>query len=196
MDAGKAGITLVEQVVALGVIVLLGAAVIPHVIGTIDRSRVDESVASLQEIVAATTDFNLDVRAAAATIPYPGSLSQLTTAITSGSLTVTDICGDSYSAAHAAAWRGPYISRVVPVSGIPIGIGTVADDFALVTSGGATFLAIEVTGVTVEHATLANDAVDGDESLGDLGGTVRWSPAAGDAEGRTTLQYLRPVPAC
>jgi type II secretory pathway pseudopilin PulG len=197
MHTGRAGITLVEQVAALGIMMILGAAVVPHVISSVDRARVNEAAASLQEIVQATTDFNRDVRAANSTKPFPGSLSQLTTAIVGGDAGVTDICGATYSAANAAAWKGPYVNRVVPAGGVPLSIGTAQDAFARVTGGGATLLAIEVTGVTIEHAEALNAAVDGIEAATpEALGSVRWSPAGGDSGGRVTLHYLRPVPAC
>jgi type II secretory pathway pseudopilin PulG len=197
MSSGRAGFTLVEQVVALGIMMILGAAVVPHVIASVDRARVAEAVASLQEIVQATTDFNLDVRAANDIKPYPGKISHLTTAIAASTAGVTDICGLTYSTASASAWKGPYVNRVVPATGVPISIGTAQDTFVQVLSGGATLLAIEVTAVTIEHAQEVNLAVDGSEvTTPDALGTVRWTPAGGDAEGRVTLQYLRPVPAC
>lgn len=201
MHPRRAGFTLVEQLVALAIILILGATLVPHVIASVDRSRVDQAAATLQAMVDGTTRFNRDVRPFNDTKPFPGSLSQLTTPIASASASSLDICGSQYSVARANAWKGPYINRVVPAGGVPISIGTAQDAFVLVTEPvgdqTATLLAVEVTGVTIEQAQALNLRVDGDEpTTPEALGTVRWTPPAGDGEGLVTLQYLRPVPTC
>ena len=190
--ANRSGFTLVEQVVALVILVVIGAAVVPFIIGALDRARVEEAAASLQGIIGGTTSFNRDVRTGTDLLPFPASLSHLTTPITAGAL---DLCSDPYTSGHAAAWRGPYIDRVVGAAGIDVAIGTAQDAFTLVADGTATLLSIQVTGVTIEDAEDLNVLVDGDEGANaSTAGTVRWG--ATDAEGRVLLQYLRPVPGC
>lgn len=189
--ANRSGFTLVEQVVALVILVVIGAAVVPFIIGALDRERVEEAAASLQGIIDGTTSFNRDVRGTDL-LPFPASLSHLTTPITAGAL---DLCSDAYTSGHAAAWRGPYIDRVVGGGGIDVAIGTAQDAFTVVADGNATLLSIQVTGVTIEDAEDLNVLVDGEEGMNaSTAGTVRWG--ATDAEGRVLLQYLRPVPEC
>lgn len=190
--ARRSGFTLVEQIVVLLVLVVVGAATAPFIIGVVDRERVEEAAASLQGIVEGTGSFNRDVRTGTDLTPFPGQLTHLTTPISAGAL---DICDDAYTAEHASAWRGPYIDRAVGASGLNVAIGTAQDEFVRVTSGLATLLSIQVTGVTIEDADALNTIVDGDEGVSAAtSGTVRWG--ATDADGRVTLQYLRPVPEC
>jgi type II secretory pathway pseudopilin PulG len=193
--ARRGGFTLVEQVVVLVVLVIIGAATAPFIIGAVDRARVEEAADALAGIVDGTTAFYGDVRTTTAIFPYPGSLSQLTTPITASDPATLDICGDQYTANHASAWRGPYIDRAVGAGGVNVAIGTAQDALVLVTSNGATLLAIEVPGVTIEDAGALNEIRDGDEGANaSTAGTVRWG--ATDADGRVTLQYLRPVSEC
>jgi prepilin-type N-terminal cleavage/methylation domain-containing protein len=197
MVSTRKGFTLLEQVIGLAIMLVIGAAVVPYLVGGADRTRVSQAATSLSGIVDATTAFNRDVRGGNNITPFPGRLSHLTRPIAGGDGAYLDICGGTYSAGNAAAWKGPYLNRDIPAAGLPVAIGTARDSLVLVLSEGGTLLAIEVMDVTVEDARALSRHVDNDDAdTPDAVGSVRWTPAAGDAEGRVTLHYLRPVPAC
>jgi prepilin-type N-terminal cleavage/methylation domain-containing protein len=197
MTPSRPGFTLIEQLVALALILIIGAAAVPQVIASVDRARVDRAAASLRGIVEATAAFNRDVKAHNTLTPFPGKLTHLTTVIAATTAGETDICGATYNANEAGRWQGPYLDRSIPSSGLPIGIGVVQNELALVPPdppADGTMLALVVTGATIEDAMALNARVDGPEGAGAAEqGTVRWTD---HGDGTVTLHYLRPVPPC
>lgn len=169
----------------MAVILILGAALIPNLAGVLDRGRVDaaaESLAGLVEAMSAMREDNQD---------WPGQLEHLSRPITTDD---TNICGSTYAQGRVNNWAGPYVDRVIPASGVPVGIGVAQNDLIRqVVSGNDGYLIIEVTGVTVEDAEALNEKVDADGSS--TAGTVRWTTPP-SAEGLVTLDYLRPIRGC
>jgi prepilin-type N-terminal cleavage/methylation domain-containing protein len=193
----RPGFTLIEQLVALALILIIGAAAVPQVIAAVDRARIDRAADSLRGMVEATTAFNRDVKAHNTLTPFPGKLTHLTTQIPAVSGAELTICGAQYDAGHAARWQGPYLDRVIPPGGLPVGIGTVRNELSAITASGGTMLTFVIDDVSAEDALALNARVDGDEGDPEsarLGGTVRWTEP--DLEGKVTLHYLRPVPTC
>lgn len=180
----RAGFTLVEVIVTILVIVVLGAVMLPNLLGPVDRARVDQAIESLDAFNDAMTtarDDNQD---------WPGRLSHLAWPITTSD---TNICGDTYAQGKVNNWAGPYLDRNVPASGVPIGIGVAQDSLVRqVISGQDGYLIIQVTGVTEEDAEAVNREFDAD---GDpAGGSIRWT--APDASGLVRLDFYRPIRGC
>lgn len=195
MLSSRPGFTLIEQLVALALILIIGAAAVPQVIASVDRARVDRAAASLKGLADATTAFNRDVKRHNALTPFPGKLTHLTSAIPSGTAGETDVCGTTYDAGEAERWQGPYLDRVIPATGLPIGIGTIENQLIATPSvNGGSLLTFVVVGATIEDALALNGRVDGNEGAGAATeGTVRWLD---HGDGTVTLHYLRPVPSC
>ena len=107
----KRGFTLVETVVTLGIVATLAAVVVPEVVKQFDTSEPARVQQDLKNLQVAIQTFNVNVKV------LPGDIADLTTQITADagglpspdtSLTSTgDI--ESYSAAQAGFWKGPYI---------------------------------------------------------------------------------------
>lgn len=185
------GFSIMEVIVVLVILLGLAALVTPGVLGRLDQSRVDASAQSLEGLTTAIHDpsrgggsFRRHVGV------YPRTLSHLTRQI---GTTDVNSCGAAYTETDSAGWSGPYLNRVVPAAGMPIGIGVVQDtlvrDASLLT---APVLKILVTSVALEDAQALDTRVDG--IADSAAGAVRWGAA--DGEGFVTLEYLMPVKNC
>lgn len=171
--------SLVEVLVAIAVMVTLAAVIAPAVVRMLDRARVDRAHDSLTTLAAAIFEFQADVDS------WPAALTQLSEPITTAQ---SNSCGGSYGVkggAPAKAWAGPYINRVVPTSGLPVGIGTALNPLV----HGTVPLRIVVEGVTEADALVLDTLVDGDD--GPAAGTVQWT-----GSGVVTLNWVMPVPPC
>ncbi|HET9426207.1 MAG TPA: hypothetical protein VFO55_12640 [Gemmatimonadaceae bacterium] len=179
----RAGLTLMEIVVVVIIILILSAALTPTLMGVLDRKRADAAKESLDALVLAISDMRADNQ------DWPGRLSHLARPITTAD---RNICGSFYSAGKVSNWAGPYVSRIIPTTGFPIGIGAVQDSLVReMISGNDSFMKIQVDGVAVEDALTLDRMYDND---GSAAGTVRWNPPAGD--GLVTMFFLRPIRGC
>lgn len=168
---------------ALAIMFVLGALVVPSIIATVDRGRVEGAEDSLAAIREAITLFSDQVA------EHPASLTQLVVPITG---TDVDICGEAYTAGEQNRWAGPYLDRALAASGVPVGVGTAANAFSVLPdASGIDYLQIVVQDVLVEDAEALDfriDAGDGADS-----GALRWAAASPDF---VTAHYLIPFPDC
>ena len=179
----RSGFTIIEVLVALAIMVVLGALVVPSIVANVDRARIDAAEESLEGIADAVNLFADRVD------EYPGTVTQLVVPITTGD---ADICGDTYNNGEVNRWAGPYLNRSVPSAGLPISIGTVQNAFTtLADPSGIDYLRPGVDSVLTEDAEALDRRVDGGD--GASGGTIRWSDIGG---GFTTTYYLIPYPDC
>lgn len=177
------GFTLLEMITALAIMIILGALVVPSIIASADRARINGAEDSLGAIAEAIDLFSDRIS------QYPRTLSQLVIPITTGDL---HICGVTYTAAEAGRWAGPYLDRSIPAAGIPIGVGTLASVFSVQADpSGIDYLRPEVVGVLTEDAEALDRAIDGAD--GQNAGTFRWSAPSG---GVVTAYYLIPFRDC
>lgn len=179
MALSRRGFSLIEVLVGLTIIVTLAAVLTPNLVTVLDRARIDRAEASLEHFVEAVQQFEEDVKR------YPSHLSQLAEPVEAGD---PDACGQGLPPGLAGQWGGPYLSRLVPSSGVPIAIGTARD--RLETGTGT--LSVVVPRVTEEDALELNARVDGDGS--GSANTVRWTSP--DAEGLVTLSFVIPIKRC
>ena len=177
--ARRAGFTMLEVLVVLAVLIALAAVILPQVAGRARGATTGSLASTLTTLNEAVATFRTDVRR------YPSTLVHLTTPPPAGAL---DACGAAIPGGLLANWRGPYLQRPVPASGLPAGD-------ALVTPG------LRRSGGTVAELTIRAAHVDGDlaadldaafDGDGDLSaGSIRWSAA-----GEDTLRFVVPVRGC
>lgn len=180
-----AGFTLVEIVVALAIMVMMAVVVAPNLLSVLDRARVDKAQASLENLSTALVEFKDDVK------ENPGTLSQLSELIKTSD---RNSCGSTYSPGDVNKWDGPYTNRMIPETGVPVGIGTAQNDLIRdPPSANWSTLQMEVPLVTETDAVDLNARVDGDASS--TGGTVRWTTPP-DPNGKVTLYYVTPIKGC
>lgn len=97
--------TLTEVLVALAILALITAVVVPAVLGRLEASRADAIVSELRTLENGLQLFRRDVGR------YPQRLDYLNVLPTSGG--VFDLCDAPISAPNQDKFRGPYISRSI-----------------------------------------------------------------------------------
>ena len=176
------GFTIVEILVAMAILVVLGALIVPAIITTVDRSRVEAAEDSLGAIGEAITLFADRVN------EYPAALTQLVVPITGAD---TDICGATYNGGEQNRWAGPYLDRALPAGGVPVGVGTADNAFGVLANpSGIDYLQVVVREVLPEDAAALDQRIDGGDGLAD--GALRWTAGADFV----TAYYLIPFPDC
>lgn len=174
---------MVEVVIALLIMAALAAVILPGIVRSMDRARVERGRDQLEALVAGIAAFANNVNR------YPGTLTMLATRPVTGD---DNSCGDDLNAGQLGSWVGPYIDRLVPASGIPIGIGTATPAIGRTNLGGASgLLLITVNDVSEGDALALDEQVDGD---GAGAGTVQWG--AVEADGFVTVTWIMPVNGC
>lgn len=167
---------------ALAITALLGSLVVPAILASVDRARIDAAEKSLKAIAEAVNLFADRVQL------YPASMTQLIIPIQPGD---PSICGTTYEG-RANQWGGPYLDRAVPAAGVPIGIGTVQNTFtSLSDPSGIDYLQPVVNDVLLEDAVGLDGRMDGGD--GAAAGAVRWTATGG---GFASVRYLIPYRDC
>lgn len=180
------GFTLLEVVVVLALVAVLAAALVT----TLARRPSDAQGAALARtfdvLVEGILDYRTDVRR------YPPELRHLATPPPDGT---TDLCGRTLPAQFRSSWQGPYVGRVLPAAGFPVGDARVENDLetepASITPDSPGLLIIVTRDVDRDVAIDLEHDYDTTEDLTD--GTIRWT-ATGAGQG--TLEYALPITGC
>jgi prepilin-type N-terminal cleavage/methylation domain-containing protein len=193
-SANRAGFTLVETVVTVGLLAVLAAFVVPSVIRKADSADPVKVANDLNAISTAIQTFTSDMKGI-----MPGDIQDLTQPIL-----VSSVCNavspcdstishrEAYTASQAVLWRGPYLSASVERNpNAMLRSGYVADisntltrfdavngvpEWCQLSSGGAVscngfistnpkFVAVRVTGLNREQAIQINSIIDGANEL-------------------------------
>lgn len=185
LAGGRAGFTFIELIVGLAIMVMIATAVAPVLLGSLDSARVEQGRQSLDAIAKGAAAFHYHITTVEE--EHPSLLTQLAGPIAAGQ---PSACGSAFTASETDRWGGPYLTRVVPSGGVPIGIGVARNQLVRQSvSGSSSLLKVVVDGVTPEDAQALDREVDGNGSASE--GTVRWGAA--DGEGLVTLEYAMPI---
>lgn len=180
-SAPRAGFTLAEILVALALIALLAAVLLPTVAGQILKGDTGRVVQDIEAVRAGAEQFLVDIRR------YPGRYSDLSRAITT---TNTDVLGVAYSAGHVSKWKGPYITKDTINASVETGYGgRITNDFMSVTNTNAVaYLTVVATGIAAADFDRIDEQVDGASvsPAGRTTGRLRWVSAGGV----DSLKYL------
>jgi prepilin-type N-terminal cleavage/methylation domain-containing protein len=182
----RAGFTLIETIVTVGLLSVLAAFVIPTVIqksGVADPVKVSNDLAAIR---LGLENFTNDTKAG-----YPNQVRQLTTKPTTANVLVDGTT--ALSASEVAAWNGPYIGATIGAASadsLPTGYTAYirnllqrydADDNAGEVTGGTVgavfnaakslFVAIRVNGLNVVQAAALNKTIDGPDDVNQADGS-------------------------
>jgi prepilin-type N-terminal cleavage/methylation domain-containing protein len=151
------GFTLAEILVALALIALLAAVLLPTVAGQIlkgDAARVQQD---LEAVRAGIDQFLADVHR------YPGKYSDLSTKITTTTSTHTDINAAGYPAGLVSKWAGPYITKDTVNAVIETGFGgTIQNGFGKsLNTNGINYVTIRIHGIAPADYDKIDQAIDG-----------------------------------
>lgn len=196
----RRGFTLVEIVVALAILVLMIAVIVPSMTTRINQAQISTMHTTLDNLLTGITNYQTNVSR------YPAGLQQLSWVPTTNR--PYDDCGNNILG-FASKWRGPYVSVEIdttsttdPASprGVPLG-DYVANDTLFrtpTTSSTPGRLDIRIYNVASSDWQKLNDAVDGvtgyvpplSANGSDTSGTVQYNTAS------STLSYGMPISGC
>ena len=175
----RRAMTLVEVLVALAILAILAAVVIPTSAGQLRQGHAAALANQLTNLRAAIANYRDNVGA------YPEDLTQLTTAPVAGS---DDSCNADLSNAEINAWRGPYINQHV-TGPVPVGNASILTALTRIAAGAAADLQIQATGVDNDIALSLEEHFDGNNNLS--AGNITWTAAANG-----TLVLHTPIRGC
>lgn len=194
----RRGFTVIEIVVAVFMLAVLSAAIIPALMGRIrdaERSALSQTLFSLSLAI-------IEYRKAVSV--NPGRIEYLGTPPTTPPGAV-DACNNVLPPSSAANWRGPYITREVLSGGVGIGDSRIVNNLRR-EPGPPIRLFIDVEFVSLEIAAKLDAEFDG-ASASATTGTIRYQataltntefgtviPAA--PSGMVTLSYGIPITGC
>lgn len=175
----RRGFTLAEILVALALMALLAAVLLPTVAGQVLKGDAGRVVQDLEAVRAGSERFLTDVRR------YPGRYSDLSSAITVAN---TDVLGAVYTNGQVTKWEGPYITKDTINASVETGFGgRITNAFMTVTNTNAIpYLTVVVTGITGPDADRIDEQIDGPSATPRTTGLLRWVSAGGV----DSLKYL------
>ena len=159
--------TLIEVLIALAILAIIAAMVIPTTAGQLRQGHAAALANQLTNLRTAIANYRENVGA------YPISLTQLTTQPVAGA---DDSCGANLSNGELNAWRGPYINQNI-VAAMPVGNATIVTALTRVTvSGSVGDLQVLATGVDNDVALELEQQFDGNANL--AAGNITWTSAS------------------
>lgn len=177
-----------EILVALAIVAILSAIVVPQVFGRIKESR---------QSALSQTFFGLSQGIAEykkAVTRYPYRLTLLTQKPVLNALDARDLCVAALNTGHINNWRGPYVSRQLLDGGLPMGDAQIQNQLRKETVGDAQYLLIDATSVDTAIASGLEMEFDGvSTTTPSLSGTIR---TTGQVAGTVTLSYSIPISGC
>ena len=176
----RRGMTLVEVLIALAILAIVAAMVIPTSAGQLRQGHAAALANQLTNLRQAIANYRENVGA------YPIALTQLTTQPVPGE---DDSCGANLSNAEINAWRGPYVNQNI-VAALPVGNASISTALTRTTISGTTGdLQIEALGVDNDIAQVLEQQFDGNANLN--AGNITWTSAS---DGRLLLHI--PIRGC
>jgi len=175
------GMTLMEVLIALAILALIAAVVIPTSATQLRQGHSAALANQLTNLREAIANYRENVGA------YPISLTQLTTPPVAGD---DDSCGANLSNGEINAWRGPYVNQNI-VAALPVGNASVQTGLVRnpASGTGAGDLQIQATGVDNDIALVLEQQFDGNNNL--AAGNVTWTAASNG-----TLVLHTPIRGC
>jgi prepilin-type N-terminal cleavage/methylation domain-containing protein len=185
----KRGFSLGEILVAVAIMAVIAAVVIPSIGGQLNKGEVGRVSSDLTNIRSATEQFLADVR------KYPASMTQLTA---KPLLTDLDLLAVAFGSAPVARWRGPYMTKdavTASLTGFGATILTVFRTCDATTNTntscsaptGQKYLTIAIPGLSQSDAFQVDSAMD-DGVL--TTGSIRWIVKGAGGSDKDTLRYI------
>jgi prepilin-type N-terminal cleavage/methylation domain-containing protein len=198
----RTAFTLVEVLVAIALLGILGAVIVPTTVDAKQDERVRATARDLLAIKAANDDYSLGGakaqlgRISFATVPPEVGDSTSCNGLEPGGGV------DTYTASQVgASWNGPYMNRVNSKDGgFVTGIGIMNDVLVRTTPSGTTGdLVVTIPAVRFEDANALNKFMDGDANNPDLSNTlndVRYGVPDGSMQVDLTYEFAMQSKTC
>ena len=174
--------SLVEALVALALIALIAALVIPTAKSQLDKGEVTAVTQNLQGIREAILAYRENVGL------YPSQLVQLVTKPGVSGVTTFSSCLTVTPAANIAKWRGPYLGQEMTTSGLPSGDVLILNQLQRSPQTTASVpegtLIVEVDKAfhnppSENFVTEVEEAIDGTTASPLTTGAIRWTATSG-----------------
>jgi general secretion pathway protein G len=186
----KRGFSLAEILVAVAIMAVVAAVVIPSIGGQLNKGDTARVSNDLINVRSAVEQFLADVRR------YPSAMSQLQTKPGAAPADTGINASGLYSASQVARWKGPYMTKDFSASGVTGYGATMLVQFKVCNATGTgvctanptgqRYLTIVIVGPTQAEALLIDAAMD-DGVL--TSGQVLWVTGGGSGVA-DTLKYL------
>lgn len=183
------GFALLEAIVAIAMLAILAAAIVPLVAGAEDRARAETTVRDLDRLKSAIDKFRARIGV------YPSQLVHTVEPIVPGG---KNSCGNNYGTTARNNWGnndasyGPWFREGMIVSdfGLPTGVGFIQDNMTRT----ADTLVVSLINVPDAGALELDIIVDSTGTgTGPNLGEIRWGAIV---DGVTTVQYSLVRPGC
>ena len=168
------GFTLAEILIALALMAILAAVLLPTVAGQLLKGDASKVTQDLQAVRSGSEQFLADIHR------YPGKYSDLTKVITTTVATHKDILGNAYTASMVGKWKGPYVTADTINAVFQTGFGGVITNvFMQVTNTNAIpYLTVVITGISGPDFDKIDEIVDGTPPSRTTG-LLRWVTTGG-----------------
>lgn len=182
------GFSLVETLVALAIMAVLAAVLIPSLSGKLRDSRASTVSQTLSNLNFALAEYKKAIGR------FPGKLTLLTVNPTTSD---RDLCGILLSNSSTLLWRGPYLSREFVAAGIQVADGRVDADLrrspTTVTSTPPTvaYALIDIPGIELTVAQSLDLDLDGTADAAN--GAIRYTTGSIPAQGSGNPTDLIPA---
>lgn len=180
----RRGFTLAEILIALALIALLAAVLLPTVAGQILKGDAGRVMQDMDAVRGGIEQFLADVHR------YPGKYSDLSKQVTALDVDHVDINGAQYTAGLAAKWSGPYVTKDTMSAGIATGFGgTIHNVFVKrPNTNGVDYVTVRIFGITEPDFLRIDEQIDGPSATTTLAketGLFRFTAGTVD-----TVKYL------
>lgn len=166
--------TLAEILVALALISLLAAVLLPTVAGQIFKGDAGRVMQDLDAVRGGVDQFLADVHR------YPGKYSDLSKAIQTGGTPYLDINGAAYPSGVVSKWSGPYVTKDTLNSVVLTGFsGSIQNGFTKVlnSSNSISYVVVRIFGISAADFAKVDLQVDGPSATSAIAqstGLLRW----------------------
>lgn len=184
----RVGFTLAEILIALALIAVLAAVLLPAVAGQIMKGDAGRTMQDLDAVRAGVDQFLADVHR------YPQKYSHLSTKIVG---TDEDINGTVYPAGLIAKWSGPYVTKDLNENDvIPTGFGANIQDslVKVLNTNGVNYVTVWILGIDSSGFARLDLEIDGNTSTFTVArttGLLRWAAGTGGVD--TTKFLATPI---
>lgn len=178
---GTAGFSLAEILVALALLALLAAVLLPTVAGQILKGDATRVTQDLNAVRSGVEQFLADVHR------YPGRYTDMSRVITTTAASNSDILGNAYNSGMVSKWKGPYVTKDTvssPVAGsVETGFGgSIRNTFMKVQNTNAIdYLTVVITGISASDFDKVDEQIDGPSTspAGRTAGLLRFVSSGG-----------------
>lgn len=156
-DRKARGFTLAEILIALALIALLAAVLLPTVAGQILKGDAGRVMQDLDAVRGGIEQFLADVHR------YPGKYSDLSKQVVAADAGHLDIYGNQYTAGLASKWSGPYVTKDTMSAVVETGFGgTIQNGFTRnANTNGVEYVTVRIVGISRPDYWRVDELIDG-----------------------------------